>query len=138
MSAPWELREDLLAEIQRQAMQTYPGECCGILLGDRESFVVRELYTAQNAISQGKDHFRIAPLELYQAERKADEQGLETVGFYHSHPDHPAELSAEDERNMIPELLYLIVAVTESNCLETKFYIKKKFNERATELHTDY
>lgn len=140
MGALCELQEDLLAEIQRQAIQMYPGECCGILLGSRENFIVREVYATQNAImrTRGKDHFLIDPLDIYRAEKKADEKGLDMVGFYHSHPDHPAELSAEDDRNMIPELLYLIVSVTERGCREIKFFIKKKLDEGATELHTDY
>ena len=55
-------------------------------------------------------------MEIYRLERKYEEQGYEIVGFYHSHPDCPAVPSEEDEREMIPDMVYLIVSVNKG-CL---------------------
>lgn len=140
MDTQWKLQENLLTELQRQATKIYPRECCGVLLGHRDSFCVQEICAAQNVIRnrRGEKHFQIDPLELFRIERRADEKGMDVVGFYHSHPDHPAEVSEEDERDMIPGLIYLIIAVREDSCQDIRLFGKRKLDEGAFELHTDY
>jgi proteasome lid subunit RPN8/RPN11 len=79
--------------------QTYPYECCGVLLGraEGETNVVRQIVQAGNTrIDSAHNRYSIAPVELIKIQRQARGLGLDIVGFYHSHPDHPAKWSATD------------------------------------------
>lgn len=85
--------------IRLHGEETYPHECCGILLGtaDGERREVKLTVRAGNTRSdRPADRYNIAPEELIRAQRLAREQGLDIVGFYHSHPDCPAEWSLTD------------------------------------------
>ncbi len=86
-------------EIRRHGEDTYPHECCGILLGSSDG----DGRTVQSAIRCGntrtdspQNRYNIDPRELVRAQREAHELGLDIVGFYHSHPDHPARWSQTD------------------------------------------
>ena len=79
--------------------ETYPHECCGALLGNplSEGWRVTEAVRAENTrTDSAHNRYNIAPLQLVRIERQARGQGLEIAGFYHSHPDHPAEWSPTD------------------------------------------
>jgi proteasome lid subunit RPN8/RPN11 len=79
--------------------ETYPHECCGVLLGvaSADGNQVRELVRAGNTrTDSAHNRYNIAPEELVAIQRKARKLGLDIVGFYHSHPDHPAMWSATD------------------------------------------
>ncbi len=78
--------------------ETYPNECCGIMLGNTgESNHVVELMRAGNTrTDSAHNRYHIAPQELIKAQREGRRKGLDIVGFYHSHPDHPAQWSATD------------------------------------------
>jgi proteasome lid subunit RPN8/RPN11 len=80
--------------------QAYPEEACGILIGRREEFdeMVVRVIACGNADPEPWRGYSIAPPELIAAEKRAREEGVEILGFYHSHPDHPAEPSARDLR----------------------------------------
>ena len=79
--------------------ETYPNECCGVILGKSETDgnEVRALVRAGNTrTDSAHNRYNIAPAELIRIQRQAREQGLDIIGFYHSHPDHPAQWSATD------------------------------------------
>ena len=79
--------------------ETYPNECCGVLLGKAEAGGnhVQALVRAGNTrTDSAHNRYNIAPVELIRIQRQAREQGLDIVGFYHSHPDHPAQWSTTD------------------------------------------
>jgi proteasome lid subunit RPN8/RPN11 len=85
--------------IRRHGEETYPNECCGVLLGrmDDGTRVVRETVRCGNTREDSpQNRYNIAPQELIAAQRKAREQGMDIIGFYHSHPDHPARWSNTD------------------------------------------
>ena len=112
----------------------YPDEVCGILLGKDESV---EGIIPVNNIDTGKKkkiHFGIDPLELYEAELKAADANLEVMGFVHSHPDRPAILSGEDERFMIPGMLYVIVSATKESHSDPRGFIKPVEEEKYREV----
>ncbi len=78
---------------------TYPHECCGIMLGESnaDGNAVRRLIRAGNTrTDSAHNRYHIAPEELIQAQREGRKAGLDIVGFYHSHPDHPAQWSETD------------------------------------------
>ena len=86
-------------EIRRHGEETYPHECCGILIGTSEGDVrtVRATVRCGNTRTDSpQNRYNIDPRELVRAQREAHERGLDIVGFYHSHPDHPAHWSPTD------------------------------------------
>ena len=101
---------ELVGAIRAHGKETYPHECCGFLVG-RAGEVV-ELARASNAREDSpKNRYLIPPVEFVRVQREADARGLDIVGFYHSHPDHPARPSAFDREHAWPGYAYLIVAV---------------------------
>src|SRR4051812_29095372 len=85
--------------IRLHGEESYPHECCGILLGssDADPREVKQVVRAGNTRSdRPEDRYNIAPEELIRAQRQAREQALDIIGFYHSHPDCPAEWSLTD------------------------------------------
>ncbi len=99
------------AEIRGHGAATYPDECCGVLLGARDG-VVSDTWRLDNKTDlERRRRFLIGPDDYRRAEARAAERGLEIVGFYHSHPDHPAEPSAFDLAHAWPNLSYAIVSI---------------------------
>jgi proteasome lid subunit RPN8/RPN11 len=85
--------------IRRHGEQTYPHECCGVLLGQIEEDVntVVDAVSAENTRSDSAhNRYHISPQELIRIQQQARRRGLDIVGFYHSHPDHPAHWSKTD------------------------------------------
>jgi proteasome lid subunit RPN8/RPN11 len=85
--------------IRLHGEETYPHECCGALLGQStsEGWRVTDSVRAGNTrTDSAHNRYHIAPVELVRIQRNAREKGLEIAGFYHSHPDHPAEWSETD------------------------------------------
>src|SRR5262249_48726817 len=92
--------------------QTYPHECCGALLGRDDH--VTDLVALPNTTEEGpRRRFLVRPSDYQQAERRATELGLDLLGFYHSHPDHPARPSQYDLDHAWPTFAYIIVAVAQ-------------------------
>jgi proteasome lid subunit RPN8/RPN11 len=79
--------------------ETYPHECCGVLLGRSEdgANIVHQVVRAGNTrTDSAHNRYQIAPAELIRIQRQARGLALDIVGFYHSHPDHPAQWSQTD------------------------------------------
>lgn len=86
-------------EIRTHGEETYPHECCGALLGQPspQGWVIEVAVRAGNIrTDSAHNRYQISPLELVRIERDARGRGLEIAGFYHSHPDHPAQWSTTD------------------------------------------
>jgi proteasome lid subunit RPN8/RPN11 len=96
--------------IRRHGEETYPHECCGALVGrdSRASAVV----ALPNTTEEGpRRRFLVRPSDYRLAESRASELDGELLGFYHSHPDHPARPSQYDLDHAWPTFAYIIVAV---------------------------
>jgi len=79
--------------------ETYPHECCGALLGRSTPYGwwIEAAIMAGNArTDSAHNRYQISPRELVKIEREARRLGLSIAGFYHSHPDHPAQWSQTD------------------------------------------
>ena len=96
--------------IRRHGEETYPHECCGALLGrDKGAEAVVAL---PNTTEEGpRRRFLVRPSDYRLAEQQAREAGAELLGFYHSHPDHPARPSQFDLDHAWPTFAYVIVSV---------------------------
>jgi len=98
------------AAIRRHGSETYPNECCGALIG--KGGVVREAHALANITDEGpRRRFRVSDKEYLEAEARAKALGADLLGFYHSHPDHPARPSQYDLDHAWPFFSYVIVSV---------------------------
>ena len=98
------------AAIRAHGVETYPNECCGALIG--RDGVVTSTYPLPNTTEEGpRRRFLVRPADYRDAERKAGDTGAELLGFYHSHPDHPARPSQYDLDHAWPFFSYVIVSV---------------------------
>lgn len=104
------MSDDVAVHIQNHGRETYPHECCGALIG-LDSFV-QECVSLPNTTEDGpRRRFRIDPHDYRAAERQATVSGYTLLGFYHSHPDHPARPSQYDLDHAWPTFSYVIIAV---------------------------
>ena len=103
----------LADEIRRHGEAAYPAECCGALVGraEGEAKAVVRLAPAVNRRTDDPHRYLIAPDDLRRLEARVRAEGLEIVGYYHSHPDHPAAPSAFDADHAWPWYSYVIVRV---------------------------
>jgi proteasome lid subunit RPN8/RPN11 len=93
------LSQSVYAAVRLHGEQTYPHECCGVLLGamDGDGRVVSSAVRCGNTRTDSpQNRYHIDPRELVKIQREGREHGEEIVGFYHSHPDHPAQWSKTD------------------------------------------
>lgn len=153
-----ELRPEERRQIEQHGAQTYPDECCGILLGKEQNGrkVVTDILRLKNSrqgipdepqapaetmdllkgayrlmqqlphkddemrdwlrradsvVNSARNRFLILPEDFIESDREAEKRGLDILGFYHSHPDHPARPSEFDREHAWPWYTYLILAV---------------------------
>ena len=96
--------------IREHGAEAYPHECCGALIG--RDGVVSAAFALPNTTEEGpRRRFLVRPADYRAAERRASELGAELLGFYHSHPDHPARPSQYDLDHAWPFFSYVIVSV---------------------------
>jgi proteasome lid subunit RPN8/RPN11 len=87
------------AEIRRHAEETYPHECCGLLLGQMDGDTRTVTSTARcgnTRTDSPENRYHIDPKELVRIQREGRARNEDIIGFYHSHPDHPAQWSRTD------------------------------------------
>ncbi len=98
--------------IRAHGAETYPNECCGALIG--RGGAVTETLALPNTTEDGpRRRFKVRPQDYRAAEGRAAQVGGELLGFYHSHPDHPARPSQTDLDYAWPFFSYVIVSVRE-------------------------
>ena len=96
--------------IRRHGEETYPHECCGALVGRNDC--ADAVVALPNTTEEGpRRRFLVRPSDYRLAEQQAGERGAELLGFYHSHPDHPARPSQYDLDHAWPTFAYVIVSV---------------------------
>jgi proteasome lid subunit RPN8/RPN11 len=125
--------------------ETYPHECCGVMLGIAApdgNHVRRTVRAGNTRTDSAHNRYNIAPEELVKVQREARRLGLDIVGFYHSHPDHPAQWSPTDfaEAHWVG-CSYAITAVEKGNAATTNSFLltgtgeeDKQFIDEAIEI----
>jgi proteasome lid subunit RPN8/RPN11 len=115
----------LVERIRQHGAETYPNECCGALLGratDAEAIPTRtsrEVLETLPLVNRREDsprnRFFVTAEDAKDADKAAQAQGLDLIGWYHSHPDHPARPSEYDREHAWPWYSYIIVSVQNGN-----------------------
>jgi len=137
-----ELNHAQMEVIRRHAAQDYPFECCGVMLGKANGVgkVVSEIVPLKNlrqdparaqewlplddpTRESGRNRFLIDPLEQLQVEKEARARGQDVLGYYHSHPDHPARPSIYDREHAWPRFSYVIVSVEQGIARELTCWV---------------
>jgi proteasome lid subunit RPN8/RPN11 len=118
-------REDLRA-IERHSKESFPFECCGLLVGRRAGtgFEVLEAVPAEN-LKRSPTLFEMDPQFVHLVLSKAESNGLTIVGFYHSHPGVRAYVSSRDAEflKLWPGVAWLIISATEETIEEKRAYV---------------
>ena len=119
------LDEGVAEAIRHHGEETYPHECCGALVGADGR--VTAAVALPNTTEEGpRRRFLVRPSDYRQAEAQAGALGGELLGFYHSHPDHPARPSQYDLDHAWPNFAYVIVAVASGSARDmTVWYLKE-------------
>ncbi|MCB9895757.1 MAG: M67 family metallopeptidase [Planctomycetes bacterium] len=106
---------EIRAHIEAHAVATYPHECCGVIVGRVEdSRVGVEAHRTGNLNTErAHDRFTLDPKDYMRVDKQARAAGLDIIGIYHSHPDHPARPSETDRAAAWEGYSYVIVAVNE-------------------------
>ena len=109
------ISKELVEGIRAHGAETYPHECCGALLGrDLEPREIVALFPLINRRDDSpRNRFSVSSQDVVDAEKSARAQGLDVVGWYHSHPDHPARPSQYDRDHAWPWYSYIIVSVAQ-------------------------
>ena len=122
---PLVLTKALKSAIEQEGVKAYPNECCGIMIGTEQGGqrIVERLIPVANEFEEGEQYHRflITPAALMKAEKEA--AGKLVLGFYHSHPDHPARPSATDLSLGWPGYLYLIAATTAAGVTDLRAWL---------------
>ena len=125
-------------QLEAHAAETYPHECCGALYGEATGtgFAVVEAVRFPNTTSEGpRRRFLIQPSDYRVAEAHARDTKRPLIGFYHSHPDHPARPSQYDLDHAWPNMLYTITSVREGRVeVTTAWQLREdrsQFDERS-------
>jgi proteasome lid subunit RPN8/RPN11 len=132
--------------LRAHGQETYPNECCGVLLGKNvagEGNQVLQIVRAGNTrTDSAHNRYHIAPQELVKIQRQTRGLGLDIVGFYHSHPDHPAQWSKTDfaEAHWLG-CSYIITSVEQGKAAITNSFLltgttedDKKFEDEPIEI----
>jgi len=118
-----DISETALNDMLDHAEMEYPNECCGFFYGSdsgeaRVAAVAKRVKNAKEG--DRSDRFEITPDDYRKAEAFAQEQDLDLLGVYHSHPDHPAEPSEHDRKVAMPWFSYIIISVRKGRTAETR------------------
>jgi proteasome lid subunit RPN8/RPN11 len=118
-----------VGHIHEHAKESYPEECAGAIVGmdTGEMKVVVDVWRAENSYDEieRSRRFLIEPLQIKDFEERAQERDMDLLGFYHSHPDHPAEPSEYDRENAWPYYSYVIASVNGENIEEMRSWVLK-------------
>jgi proteasome lid subunit RPN8/RPN11 len=126
-----QISQQIYDAIRQHGEETWPHECCGILLGRFSSGSSKSVNEVEDAVratntrtDSAHNRYHIAPQELVRIQRSSRERGLEIIGFYHSHPDHPAQWSPTDlaEAHWIG-CSYVITAVEKGAARQTNSFL---------------
>ena len=114
----------LLAEIGRHGESHYPEEAAGLIFGavDGETRSARGVFPLANVFEpeQRGRRYQINPRDILHAEDEAERLGLDVVGVFHSHPDHPPTPSQFDLDHAVPWYVYLITSVRQGVAAESR------------------
>ena len=130
-----EISAQLAEKIREHGVETYPYECCGLLLGKiiDGTKELADIHPISNSREDAARHNRylISPAEFFQAQRLARNRGLDIIGCYHSHPDHPARPSGFDlDHATFPGDSFIIASVANGKAVDLNSFVMTEDRSR--------
>lgn len=114
----------LMDEITELVQKGYPHECCGIFGGDPAQNAVAQIAVAENLNQErSRDRYLMNPKDIVRAQKEFSARGQDVLGYYHSHPDHPARPSETDRANAWAGYSYVIVSVMNGKVADTRSWV---------------
>lgn len=118
---------EAMDEVHAHASDGYPYEICGMLIAQRGSDVVTQTRRVRNTVvERARDRYEMDPLEQIRVQRECDSNGLEIVGYYHSHPDHPAMASITDSTRSWAGPVYVIVSCVKGSVVDGNAFVAER------------
>ena len=125
------VKTEHLAQIKHHGEETYPHECCGFLLGERvgKTNQLHEVYPGENERPDSRhNRYLITPEQSKRADAYARSRKLGVIGYYHSHPDHPAAPSRYDlDHSCWPGESYVIVSIEQGKAAALNSFTKPDY-----------
>lgn len=124
-----EISKKLLDRIKFHGEEIYNEECCGALFGisSDKNRIILDIHEFENEKEESRQNrFVITPEKYRLAEKLAENKNLQLIGFYHSHPDHPAQPSQFDIEHALPWFIYIIVSVNNGKANNLTSWILKE------------
>jgi len=119
-----EITADLLEQIHQHGESAYPSEGAGFMLGNSSPDwrVVTAILELPNAREQSAQHNRylLTPQDMLRSEQEAARLGLDVIGVFHSHPDHPNQPSEFDRQWAMPWFSYIITSVNDGSAVASR------------------
>ena len=116
-----------LLEVHQHAGEGYPNEICGMLIGPRGSDLVTQTRRVRNTVvDRARDRYEMDPRDQIRVQRECDQNGLDVIGYYHSHPDHPARASVTDSERSWSGWVYLIVSCVQGRVVDGNAFVAER------------
>jgi len=137
------IKKEHIDEIRKQGEKGYPYEICGFMLGeiDYKNNIrkVKEILQVENQNKErANDRFEISPKDYLKVENYADENNIQIIGIYHTHPDHPDRPSETDLMFAQPDMSYIIMSVNNGKAEKWRSWEldldKNEFKEEKVEI----
>lgn len=113
--------------IIKHAESGYPNEVCGVLIGKEDSITSFKECRNLNR-ERARDRYELDPLSFREADDWARSNGMEILGIYHSHPDHPSRPSGFDRERAWPEWVYIILSIDVGKYNDGRAWIVRDFD----------
>lgn len=121
------IQRSALEAINQHAAEGYPYEICGVMTGPRGSGLVTEVHRARNVEAERPAvRYLIDPHDQVRIEREADDRGQDVIGYYHSHPDHPAQASITDAERSWVGYVYVIVSCVQGEVVDGNAFVAER------------
>jgi len=135
------LHDKTSEEMTRDAIASFPDECCGFFFGEQEE--EERIVTAVQIVVNAKEgdkrrRFEITAKDYLKAEQFAEENKVQLLGVYHSHPNHPAVPSEHDRAAALPNFSYIIISVNKNGWKDIRSWRLNREHQFEEEIVNNY
>ena len=127
------LSNKLFQQMIDHAKETYPFECCGLLVGKYKNGKEKEILAVYGVENRNKDRandrYELDPGDFHRIDKEASSKGMDILGVYHSHPDHPDRPSDVDREIASATYSYIIISVNNGEDISAKSWQYEEINE---------
>jgi proteasome lid subunit RPN8/RPN11 len=121
------ITREAMLDVHEHAGVGYPNEVCGMLIAPRGTDLVTQSRRVRNTVvERARDRYEMDPLDQIRIQRECDADGLEIVGYYHSHPDHPARASVTDSTRSWAGPVYVIVSCVKGQVVDGNAFVAER------------